>query len=441
MGAGGPAPGRRAGGTGGRRGGGGLGMDLGLYSEPAMGFYIGFTDFAMLTPAAVVGNTPSSPSKILVAMSGGVDSAVAAARLAKAGHQVTGVTLRLWDGLRAAPAGRAGPAGAPLPDHADDAHQVAESLGIPHQIIDHRELFARDVVDPFVEAYLSGITPSPCVYCNRLVKIQTLLRLADELGADAIATGHYAQVRRDEHGHPSLHRSRAGTKDQSYFLYRLVADQLDRLLLPLGDSDKQQVRAEAAALGLPNAAKQESQELCFVADDDYVAFVEAQAPGRIRSGPILDAEGHTIGTHPGIHRFTVGQRRGLGVALGSPAYVTQIDGARHAIKLGAAAELYASRVLLTDTTFGNDVTFPLTAEVQIRSQHRAVPATIVSESTAGGDRQVVLNFQSPVRAISPGQAAVAYHGDRVLGGGRIVRTLDTPAPPADPSPDHDTPDP
>jgi tRNA-specific 2-thiouridylase len=391
----------------------------------------------MLASAAVVGNEPSAPRRILVAMSGGVDSAVAAARLLDAGHHVTGVTLRLWDG----PAGATAASGAPRVDHVQDAREVAEIIGIPHQLIDQREIFSRDVVEPFVEAYLSGTTPCPCVYCNRLVKVGTLLRLAGELGADAIATGHYAQVRRDEKGRPELHRGQAGSKDQSYFLYRLAADQLERLVLPLGDSNKQQVRAEAKDRGLPNANKQESQELCFVADDDYVAFVESLAPGPIRPGPILDAEGRKLGEHRGIHRFTVGQRRGLGVALGSPAFVTHIDSDRHAITVGAAAELYAGEILLDDTVFCDDVTFPLAAQVQIRSQHQAAPATIVSQVTASGDCQVVLRFETPVRAISPGQAAVAYHGDRVLGGGRIVRALDGGTARAATPPDPETPDP
>jgi len=377
----------------------------------------------MLLSTAVVDDTQRQSCRILVALSGGVDSAIAAARLVDAGHEVIGVTFRLWQEPVPAPE-----PGAPGPrDAVADARRVAESIGIPHRIVDQRQHFAATVVTPFVDAYLSGQTPSPCVYCNRQIKLHSLLQLADELGAAAVATGHYARVRRDGGGRSHLLRSRAGGKDQSYFLYRLVGPGLERLVLPLGDSDKPTVRAEAAARGLPNARRSESQELCFVADGDYAAFVERQAPDRIQPGPLLDRAGQPLGQHGGIHRFTIGQRRGLGVALGHPAFVTRIDGQRQAVTVGTEADILAPGALLTDWIGAEDVSLPLSADVQIRSQHRACAARLTARAAAEPAAGVVVRFDAPVRAISPGQAAVAYHGDRVLGGGRIVRSLDSTA--------------
>ncbi len=356
-------------------------------------------------------------------MSGGVDSAVAAALLMDAGHCVTGVTFRLWDPPKATADGATGSP----PDPVADAQRVADTLGINHKIVDQRERFAAEVVQPFVEAYLAGQTPSPCVYCNRQIKLHTLLELADELGAERIATGHYARVVRDEEGRAQLWRSQAGTKDQSYFLYRLLGDGLERLVLPLGDRDKPSVRAEAEARRLPVAHKPESQELCFVPDGDYVAFVEGLAPERIRRGAILDDQGQRIGEHGGIHRFTVGQRRGLGVALGRPAFVTHIDAEAQTVALGTEQDILAPGARLTDTVFADDVTFPLAATVQVRSQHQATGAELTALRPSQPSAGVEVRFAAPVRAISPGQAAVAYHGNRVLGGGRIVRALDEPA--------------
>lgn len=262
-------------------------------------------------------------------MSGGVDSSVAAARLVSAGHEVIGVTLHLWDypddgSVR-------GRCCAPEDQH--DARRVADALGIPHYAFDRRADFLKEVVDPFVDAYLSGETPSPCVACNRGVKMRELFALADRLGARWVATGHYARVLR-EGGVLRLARGVDGAKDQSYFLHTLGPDQLDRLLLPLGEATKEQIRAEALALGLHGATKGESQELCFVPTGRYDAFVEARAGDRIRPGPILDASGHEVGRHGGVHRFTIGQRKGLGVALGEPAFVVGIDAAGGAVRLG-----------------------------------------------------------------------------------------------------------
>lgn len=363
--------------------------------------------------------TPSdsrSPSRILVAMSGGVDSSVAAARLLDQGFEVVGVTLHLWDypddgSVR-------GRCCAPEDQH--DARRVADHLGIPHYTFDRRALFAERVVTPFVDAYLDGRTPSPCVACNRSVKLRELLPLADRLGADLIATGHYARVVREARG-PRLYRGRDPVKDQSYFLHMLRPDELDRIVFPLGDAMKEEVRAEAFARGLPRADKGESQELCFIPNGRYDAFVAERAEGRLRPGPIVDAEGHPVGSHGGVHAFTLGQRKGLGVALGRPQFVVGLNAACGTVQLGEEAELYTAEARIDDAVWTDDVAFPVEAHVRVRSRHEGERATIartVDETT--GAASFIARFHTPVRAVSPGQIAVAYDGDRVLGGGTIT---------------------
>jgi tRNA-specific 2-thiouridylase len=347
--------------------------------------------------------------RVLVAMSGGVDSAVAAARLVAAGHEAVGVTLHLWDYPDRAPEKTRCCA----PEDAHDARLVADHLGIPHYTFDRRELFAAEVVGPFVEGYLAGTTPSPCVACNRTVKMRELFALAARLGAAKVATGHYARVVELPPAPPRLARGRDRRKDQSYFLHMLGPDDLARCLFPLGDSTKEEVRAEAVDLRLPVAGKGESQELCFVPGGDYAAFVEERAAARVRPGPIVDESGREVARHAGVHRFTVGQRRGLGLARGAPAFVTGIDG--DTVHIGTEAASAAAD--LTDVVLAPDVDLPLDATVQIRSQHTGAPGSILR--TEGG---ILVRFAAPVRAAAPGQVAVFYDADRVLGGGTIVRT-------------------
>jgi tRNA-specific 2-thiouridylase len=357
--------------------------------------------------------------RVLVAMSGGVDSSVAAARLVAAGFDVVGVTLHLWDYPDdGSVQGRCCAA-----EDQHDARRVADQLGIPHYSFDRRELFARSVVEPFVDAYLSGSTPSPCVACNRSVKLGELFALADRLGCRKIATGHYARVGTDSSG-PWLLRGRDPQKDQSYFLFTLRAAELERMVFPLGESTKAEVRADALQRRLPGATKGESQELCFVPTGRYDTFVEERAGERVRPGNIVDATGRTVGTHGGVHRFTVGQRKGLGVALGEPAFVVAIDPDSAEVRLGSREELAARGALLTDPCFRDEVELPVTASVQVRYRQQAVPASI-GRAVSG---QVEIRFASPLRAVVRGQVAVAYDGDRVLGGGVIDTPLATEQP-------------
>ncbi|HHH30118.1 MAG TPA: tRNA 2-thiouridine(34) synthase MnmA [Polyangiaceae bacterium] len=343
-------------------------------------------------------------------MSGGVDSSVAAARLVDDGFDVVGVTLHLWDYPDETPE----KSRCCAPEDIHDARLVADHLGIPHYAFDRRELFRARVVDPFVEAYLEGRTPSPCVWCNRTVKMHELFEIADRLGAAKVATGHYARIERDGEGRARLHRARDDHKDQSYFLHMLSTEQLERVSLPLGETVKDEVRAEAVARELPGADKGESQELCFVASGDYAAFVEERAQDRVRPGPIVDETGRRLGDHEGIHRYTVGQRRGLGIALGRPAFVTQID-ADGTVTVGDAEDIASREARLDLGTWSDDVRFPLAATVQVRARHRGAPARVERR-----DDELVVAFEEPVRAVSPGQIAVAYDGDRVLGGATIL---------------------
>jgi tRNA-uridine 2-sulfurtransferase len=364
---------------------------------------------------------PTERRRVLVAMSGGVDSSVAAALLAEAGHDVVGVTLHLWD----YPDDGSVRGRCCAPEDQYDARRTADRLGIAHFSFDRRADFAEKVVNPFVDAYLQGETPSPCVACNRGVKTRELFALADRLGASHVATGHYARVVRDGPGQrPWLARSRDLDKDQSYFLHALGPEELERAIFPLGDLTKAEVRARAHSLGLPGADKGESQELCFVPTGRYDTFVAQRADGRVRPGPILDARGREVGRHEGLHRFTVGQRKGLGVALGAPAYVVGIDRERAAVRLGPVEALDCVGLEADGAIFGPGVPERFRALVKVRARHEGAEAEV--EREAGG--RMTLRFSSPVRAVSVGQYAVAYLGDRVAGGARIHKVFHAHAP-------------
>jgi tRNA-specific 2-thiouridylase len=351
--------------------------------------------------------------RVLIAMSGGVDSSVAAARLCAQGFDVVGVTLHLWD----YPDDGSVKSRCCAPEDVHDARRVADMLSIPHYAFDRRELFQREVVAPFVESYLEGETPSPCVRCNRGVKIKELFHLADKLGAARVATGHYARVLQNGATF-ELHRGRDHAKDQSYFLHMLAQSALARLVFPLGDSDKPEIREEALRLGLPGAQKGESQELCFVPTGRYDSFVAERADGRLRPGPILDEQGQKVGEHEGIFRFTLGQRKNLGVALGQRAYVVGVDAESATVTLGSVDSLYSSSAELVEVALAADLNLPLRAGVQVR--YRGTPAP--AEVRRVGDAVHVF-FDQPQRAVVPGQFAVFYDGERVLGGGMIRSAL------------------
>ncbi len=347
--------------------------------------------------------------RVLIAMSGGVDSSVAAARLCAEGFDVVGVTLHLWD----YPDDGSVKSRCCAPEDVHDARRVADLLRIPHYAFDRRELFQREVVAPFVESYLEGQTPSPCVRCNRGVKIKELFQLADRLDASRVATGHYARVLQSGSTW-ELHRGRDQSKDQSYFLHMLGQEALSRLVFPLGDSDKPQIRAEALQLNLPGAQKGDSQELCFVPTGRYDSFVAERADGRMRPGRIIDEQGQQLGEHEGVFRFTLGQRKNLGVALGQRAYVVGVDAASATVTLGSPDSLYSGSADLVEVALAADVTLPVRCEVQVR--YRGTPAP--AEVRRVGER-IQVCFDEPQRAVVPGQFAVFFQGSRVLGGGMI----------------------
>ena len=369
-------------------------------------------------------------------MSGGVDSSTVAAMLRAEGRNVIGLTMQLWNQRRLA-----GHAGMPESvqgrccsiDDVYDARRVAETLGIPYYVVNHEERFERDVVRPFVEEYLAGRTPIPCSLCNNHLKFDQLLVVARQIGADQIATGHYAKVVFDERlNRWLLKRPADKSKDQTYFLFGLTQEQLSRTLFPLGGMTKPEVRELARKHNLVIAEKPDSQEICFVPGGDYKRFLEAylaeqgDRPARIAeekiagemvAGEMVTSDGKVIGEHAGVHNFTVGQRKGLGVATGSPLYVIQIKNDTRQVVVGKDEELYsrtlrACRVNLISTA---ELREPMRVAVKIRHKHQPAPAIIES---AGPD-EVRVTFDEPQRALTPGQAAVFYDGDIVVGGGWI----------------------
>lgn len=370
---------------------------------------------------------PRVPGRVIVAMSGGVDSSVAAALLRDQGREVVGVTLHLWD----YPDDGSVRGRCCAPEDIHDARRVADKLGIPHYAFDRRELFQSEVVGPFVDSYLSGVTPSPCVRCNRGVKTRELLHLADQLGAETVATGHYARVR-SEGGMTRLFRGLDPQKDQSYFLHMLSSEALSRLSFPLGDFTKDAVRAKAVELKLPGAHKGESQELCFVPTGRYDEFVSARAGSRKKPGRLLDTEGETLGHHEGVHGFTVGQRKNLGISASKRLYVLGMDAESGSVTLGSREELMSQGAELSEALVADDVTLPRDCSVQVRYRGKPVPARVerMGDGEHPGEMRVL--FKEPVQAVVPGQVAVFYDGERVLGGGtiqRATRSVPEPSPP------------
>src|SRR5579872_3130996 len=366
------------------------------------------------------------PQTIAVAMSGGVDSSTVAAMLRAEGYKVVGLTMQLWNQRRLA-----GHPGMPEQvqgrccsiDDVYDARRVAEDLGIPYYVVNHEERFENDVVRPFVEEYLSGRTPIPCSLCNNHLKFDQLLITARQIGADLLATGHYARCEFDPgRNRWLLLRAADAAKDQTYFLFGLTQEQLSRTRFPLGRMTKPQVREAARRHRLALADKPDSQEICFVPDGDYKRFIDAYLAERGESpaeasGAIVTTEGKTLGRHEGVHHFTVGQRKGLGVATGSPLYVIQIDGPKGQVTVGGSGELLSPTLRARQMNWIaiDRLREPLRVHAKIRHRHDPAPAMVEN----AGEGEVLVTFDTPQRAITPGQAVVFYQDDIVTGGGWI----------------------
>ncbi|MHB1415639.1 MAG: tRNA 2-thiouridine(34) synthase MnmA [Chloroflexota bacterium] len=354
--------------------------------------------------------------RVIVAMSGGVDSSVAAALLLEQGYDVIGVTMSLW--LGSGDEGTVGHEGCCSLLGVDDARRVADRLGIPHYVLNFRSVFVDKVVDDFVAEYQRGRTPNPCIRCNRYVKFEALLRRALSLDADYIATGHYARIEYDgATGRYLLLRAAAAGKDQSYALYTLRQEQLARTLFPLGGLSKLETRQLARRLRLPVAEKAESQEICFVPDNDYGSFVRRYSGSEATPGPLVDQSGKVLGSHRGVAHYTIGQRRGLGVAVGEPLFVTAIDPRRNVVVVGREHDLYVDCLVARDINLIaiGRLSGPMSVTAKVR--YRAPEAE--AEAIQSDDDTLVVRFSRPQRAIAPGQAVVLYQGDTVLGGGTI----------------------
>lgn len=350
--------------------------------------------------------------RVLVGMSGGVDSSVAAFLLREAGYQVVGATFMLWGEETT-------DSKCCSADDISDARYVCSQLGIPHYVFNFKELFKAQVVDNFAREYSAGRTPNPCILCNRYIKFEAFYRKARELGFDYIATGHYARTaRNDATGRWELLRAVHPEKDQSYVLYHLTQEQLACFLLPLGGYPKEEIRHIAEQNGLVVARKPDSQDICFVPDGDYAAFLESYTGEKAAGGFFVDREGKILGEHKGISHYTIGQRKGLGISLGRPAFVADISPISGNITLVEEEQvLYGREITLGDLNWvaASPLTSPQYAQVKIRYSHTAADATV---TPLDGDRLRV-EFQAPQRAPTKGQAAVLYHGDRVLAGGTI----------------------
>ncbi len=362
--------------------------------------------------------------RIVVGMSGGVDSSVAAALLDEQGYDVVGVTLRVWPWRE--PDDRVKRFGSCCsPETVDDAREVARRLGIPYYLLNSEREFDRTVIENFAQEYAAGRTPVPCVTCNQEVKFGSLLRRARAWDAIAVATGHYARITRDEgSGRYWLWRGRDRRKDQSDFLWPLTQPQLAAARFPIGELTKDAVRRKARALGLPTADKPESQEICFIPDDDYRRFLQTRLPQAFRSGPIVDSRGAVLGEHHGLANYTVGQRRGLGLSNDRALYVTALDPDRNTVVVGSAAEVEVDRLWAEKVNLISRSTLdgPLAVTAKIRHGHTPAPATIrpAGRDLTGGDR-VEVRFESAQRGVAPGQSVVFYQDDLVVGGGVITR--------------------
>lgn len=354
--------------------------------------------------------------KVVVGMSGGVDSSVAAYLLKQQGYDVVGVTMQIWqDESHEEIENKGGCCGLSA---VDDARRVAAMLDIPYYVMNFKSEFKRDVIDYFVREYLAGRTPNPCIACNRYVKWESLLTRSIQIGADYIATGHYARICELPNGRYAIRNSVTAKKDQTYALYNLTQEQLKRTLMPIGDYTKEEVRKIAEDIGLMVAGKPDSMEICFVPDNDYASFIEKETGVTSVPGDFVDVDGNVIGKHKGVIHYTVGQRKGLGIALGKPAFVVAIRPEQNQVVIGEDRDVYTERLYANNLNFMavDDISEPVHVKAKIRYSHEGAYCTVrkIDSDT------IECIFDQPVRAVTPGQAVVLYDGEYVLGGGTII---------------------
>jgi tRNA-specific 2-thiouridylase len=353
--------------------------------------------------------------RILVAMSGGVDSGTTAALLKREGHDVIGVTMQLWDYGDA-------DGGCCSADDVRDARRVADQIGIPHYVVNYMDIFKKYIVEDFINKYLSGNTPNPCVLCNQFIKFNFLLRRAMELGADYLATGHYARIEtKKENGKFYLSKAVDKNKDQSYFLFTLTQRELSRLVFPLGSMTKEKVREIAKSMNLRVADKPDSQEVCFITGGDYREFLRSHNGLKREKGEIVDTNGNVLGHHDGVFSFTVGQRRGLGIARGKPLYVVKVEPKTNRVVVGEEKDIFRTTLIASNVTSVDEPPSSDEVIVKAKIRYRSMESEAVVRTQSNSE--ALVEFKTPQRAMTPGQAVVFYEEDRVLGGGWIKEVL------------------
>jgi tRNA-specific 2-thiouridylase len=361
----------------------------------------------------------TSKGTVVVGMSGGVDSSVAAYLLKEQGYNVIGVTMQIWSPEQEDAKENVG--GCCSLSAVNDARRVADKLDIPYYVMNFRDLFETEVIDYFTDEYLQGRTPNPCIACNKKIKFEGFLTKARTLGADYVATGHYAQLFfSEERQRYVLKKAKDQAKDQTYALYNFTQEQMAHTLLPLGEYEKPKIREIAASIGLRVANKPDSQEICFVPDNNYKKFIEDRVgSGKFKPGPFLDIDGNRVGTHEGLPNYTIGQRKGLGLALGYPVYVVKIDVEKNAVIVGRDNDVFQKKLIAKDNNFILFDSLREKMKIEAKIRYSAHPASGSIQPLNNGE--VLVEFDEPQRAITPGQAVVYYQGDYVVGGGTIVK--------------------
>lgn len=358
--------------------------------------------------------------RVMIGMSGGVDSSVAAYLLKQQGYDVIGVTMKLWqdddDDLIENEGGCCSLAAV------EDARRVADKIGIPFYVLNFRDVFEKKVIEPFIDEYLNGRTPNPCIACNKHIKFDDFYKKARQIGCDYVATGHYAKIEKDEEtGRYQLKKSVTDKKDQTYALYNLTQEQLEHTLLPIGDYEKDKVREIAKEMGMDVHNKPDSQEICFVKDNDYAGYVKKHSKKRIEDGYFVDTKGNVLGRHKGIIHYTIGQRKGLGIAFGKPMFVVDIDPVKNTVILGGNEDIFNKGLIATDVNLISidKIEEPIRVQAKIRYSAKPSPATVYKQD----ENSIKIVFDEPQRAITKGQSVVMYDGDLVVGGGIISESL------------------